>query len=258
MRAVAALALGLLAALAVAGLPASASDATVAAVSNTGWNPPSVAINPGEKITWSNGTGFPHNVCVAAAGSDSGCGEYRSGDPSPSWPSEGYSHVFATAGTYKYICEQHVGMKGTITVGTSQTTTPSGTGTSTTPSPDTQPTDTITVPTEIEQNTVTPDTTKPSFVSGPKRRASRKSLMVTFSSSEDATLEATVFRRPPRGRSFSRISEASLRVQQGRNVVTLPRKARGALRSGSYRVRLQLADAAGNTSAVKTLSFKIA
>jgi hypothetical protein len=70
-------------------------------------------------------------------------------------------------------------------------------------------------------------------------------------------LHATVFRRPPGGRAFARISEASLHVTQGRNVVTLPRKT-GSLRSGAYRVKLQLVDAAGNKSAAKTLVVKIA
>jgi hypothetical protein len=38
----------------------------------------------------------------------------------------------------------------------------------------------------------------------------------------------------------------------------LPRAARGSLRSGAYRVRLQLVDAAGNKSATRTLGFKLA
>jgi hypothetical protein len=45
-------------------------------------------------------------------------------------------------------------------------------------------------------------------------------------------------------------------VKQGKNVVMLLRKSR--LRSGAYRVRLQLVDAAGNRSATKTLNFKLA
>ena len=39
--------------------------------------------------------------------------------------------------------------------------------------------------------------------------------------------------------------------------MTLPRKARHA-RSGAYSVKLQLVDAAGNKSATKTISFKLA
>jgi hypothetical protein len=40
--------------------------------------------------------------------------------------------------------------------------------------------------------------------------------------------------------------------------VTLPRKARGSLRRGSYKLTLQLVDAAGNRSRVVTISFKLA
>ena len=150
-------------------------------------------------------------------------------------------------------------MTGTITVGTGENPpvgTNTGTGTSTTPPPGSQATDTTTVPTQT-QNTVGADTTAPTFSAKPKRRASRSALIVTFSSSEDATLKAGVFRRPPGGRSFGRISRRSLQVKQGRNVVTLIRKL-GKRRAGAYRVKLQLVDAAGNKSATRTLSFKIA
>jgi hypothetical protein len=53
------------------------------------------------------------------------------------------------------------------------------------------------------------------------------------------------------------VSQSSRQVRQGRNTVTLIRKL-GKRRSGAYRVKLQLEDAAGNRSATKTLSFKIA
>src|SRR3954447_13758066 len=129
MRAAAALAAGLLVALAVAGLPASATTQSVA-VSYTSWNPSSVAVQASDDVTWSNSTGYMHNVCVAAAGASSGCGEFRSGAPSDAWPSGGFSHPFASAGTYKFVCENHPSMSGTITVGGGGGST--GTGTSTT------------------------------------------------------------------------------------------------------------------------------
>jgi hypothetical protein len=118
------------------------------------------------------------------------------------------------------------------------------------------PTDTTTVPTEIEQNNVAPDQTKPSFGTV-KRRAGRKALVVELTSSEPASLHATVLRRRPGGRSFSRIGDARINVKQGRNVVTVPRRQRGSLRSGSYKLTLQLVDDAGNKSATKTIRFKI-
>jgi plastocyanin len=266
MRVGLALVFGFLAALVVAGFPASAADQSIAAQSFTGWQPANVFIGVNESVTWINGTGLSHNVCVRASGASTGCDEFRSGDPSGSWPSGGYTHPFTADGTYAYLCEQHTNMKGTITVGngggttTTTTTTTTGTGTPTTPPPDTMPTDTTTIqdPTQIEQNNVAPDTSAPSFVGKPKRRASRKALIVELRSSEDATLKTTVLRRPPHGRAFSRIGEASLHITQGKNVVTLPRKSGGKPRSGSYKLRLRLVDAAGNRSAATTISFKIA
>jgi hypothetical protein len=110
------------------------------------------------------------------------------------------------------------------------------------------------------QTTQTPaaDTTAPGFTGKVKRRSSRKALILELTSTEPATLKAKVLRRPPRGRTFSRVGQSSVEVKQGKNVVTLPRKASGRLRSGGYRVQLQLQDAAGNKSATKTISFKLA
>jgi hypothetical protein len=203
-------------------------------------------------VTWSNGTPDRHNVCIAAAGAASGCDEYRSGDPSTSWPSGGYSHAFAAARSYLYKCEWHPAMTGMITVqGVS-----SGTGTSAYPPVETQPTDTTTTQTETQQAPL--DTTAPRFTGKLKRRSSRKAVILELGSSEDATVQATSFRRPPRVRSFKRISQATLKVKQGKNVVTVLRTSKGPLRRGTYRIKLQLIDGAGNESATKTFSFKLA
>jgi plastocyanin len=258
-RGVVALVAGFAVAVAVAGFPAAASDTTIAAGVSS-WNPSSATITAGESVKWTNSGGI-HNVCVQKPGaSGDTCDEFTNGAPSDAWSEA--SHPFTTPGTYNFFCANHkaYGMTGTITDTSTSTGTGTGTGTSTTPPPDTMPTDTTTIqdPTQIEQNSVVDDKTAPGFVGKPKRRASRKSLVVELRSSEAATLKATVFRRPPRGRSFSRISEASLQVKPGKNVVKLPRKAGGSLRSGAYRVKLQLVDAAGNKSPAKTLVFKLA
>lgn len=245
MRAVLALVTGILVAIAVAGMPAAASNATIAATAQNTWSPSTATITAGESVTWTNGGGF-HNVCVQKPGtSGDACDEYTNGDPATTWTSA--THSFSTPGTYAFFCATHrsLGMTGTITVEAAST------GTSTTP-PDTMPTDTTTVPTQVEQNTVAG---APAFTGKIKRRASRKSLVLELGSSEKATLRATVFLRPPGGRSFARVSKASVHVKQGKNVVKVPR---ATLRRGAYRVKLQLVDADGNKSATKTLSFKIA
>jgi plastocyanin len=270
MRFGVALVLGLLAAFLVVQFPASAADQSIQAVSNTGWSNEDFAIDVNDSVTWTNTTGFSHNVCVRRSNVSSGCAEYRNADPSSSWPVEGYTHQFTSDGTFTFLCQVHAGMRGMIKVGTGDnppvdtgtgTNTGTGTGTSTTPPPGSQPTDAITNPTQTQTETQTTnaapaDTTKPALGSV-KRRASRTALIVTLTSSEDAVLKATVSRRPPRGRSFGRLSQKSVQVKQGKNVVTLMRLAKSR-RSGAFRIKLQLVDAAGNRSLPKTLNFKIA
>jgi plastocyanin len=243
---VGALIAGLVTAALVAGFPASAANTTIAAMSvGYSWNPKNVTIHAGDTGTWTTDGALPHNVCVQKPGTTgTTCDEFRNGDPSTSWSSYTNSHTFTTPGTYNFYCEVHksFGMVGTITVEGDST----GTGT--------YPAETTTTQTQ----TTPSDTVAPHFTSKPKRRASRKSLIVEFGASEAGKLSATVFRRPPGKRSFSRVGSASLTVKQGHDVVTLPRRASGRLRKGAYRVTLQLVDAAGNKSATKTLLFKLA
>jgi plastocyanin len=250
---------GVLAAALVAGFPAVAADQAVSAVSYTNWNPSQVNIDPGNKVTWSNSTGYMHNVCVAKPGdtpkdlttdpSGASCTEFRNGPPAMDWSvNAANDHTFTAAGTYNFICQEHPNMKGTVQVGAAGGTTT----TTTTMPPPTQ--------TETTQTQTTPaaDTTAPSFTGTVKRKASRTSLILTFSASEDGTLHATVARRAPSARSFRRVGRASVPVHKGRNTVKLPRKAAGKLRRGSYRVTLRLEDAAGNVSSRRILKFKIA
>ncbi|MEA2492091.1 MAG: hypothetical protein QOJ29_2 [Thermoleophilaceae bacterium] len=265
-----ALAAGFSAALAIATFPAQASNATIAAAGFS-WNPSTATIAVGESVTWTTDGGL-HNVCVLKPGSAGpACDEFNNGPKNTDWSGYTNSHSFTTAGTYRFYCQQHGdaagnGMAGTITVtgggGTTTTSTGTGTGTgtgtSTTPPPDTQPTDTTTVPTQTETSAAAADTTAPAFTGKLKRRSSRKTLILELNSSEDATLTATVFRHPPgKGFFFGKVGQASLEVKKGHNVITLPRKAAGKLRSGSYKVKLQLVDAAGNRSPSRQLSFKL-
>jgi plastocyanin len=251
----------------VAGIPALAANQTVAATAGNHWNPTQVNIAPGEQVTWSNGsTVVAHNVCVAKPGDTPtgdplSCTEFRSGDTSTNWSQ---SHPFPTAGTYQFICQNpmHTGMTGTVVVGTTTTTTTTGTTTTGTTTTGTTPT--ATTPTQTQtgttptQTTQATDTAAPRFTTAIKRRAGRKSLTLIFGSSEAGRLEATVLRRAPRGRTFVRVGTASLKVRSGANTLTVPRNAGGGLRSGAYRVKLALVDAAGNRSPARLLTFKIA
>src|SRR3954454_12769795 len=121
----------------VAGFPASAADQTVNALAFT-WDNSALTVGVGESVTWANGSGVPHNVCVAKPGDTPGttpasCTEFMNGPISADWSTYTNKHAFATAGTYKFICQQHpTTMTGTVTVGGGGTTTSdTGTGTNT-------------------------------------------------------------------------------------------------------------------------------
>jgi plastocyanin len=251
----------------VTGVPALALDQTVTA-NAASWNHTQVNIAPGEQVTWSNTSATLHNVCVGKPGdtldlTPTSCTEFRNADPAGHWSA---AHTFATAGSYPFICQNpaHTMMTGTVVVGTTTTTTPTTTTTTVTTTTGTGTTPTDTTPTQT-QTTTTPtqttsakDTTAPSFTTAIKRRAGRGALTLTFSSSEAGRLEATVFRRAPRSRSYARVGQASMKVSSGANTLTVPRKAAGTLRSGSYRVKLTLVDTAGNRSLPRLFNFKLA
>jgi plastocyanin len=271
---------GVAAAALVAGIPALAADQTVTAQAGNHWSSTQVNIAPGDKVTWSNPSGIAHNVCVAKPGdvldpmSAASCTEFRNGNPSATWSAPpANEHTFPTIpadATYTFECQAHPGsMYGTIVVGngsgtTTTTTMPTGTTTTSTTTTGTGTTPTDTIPTQTQtgttltQTTATGDAKVPRFTTAIKRRAGRKTLTLTFGSSEAGRLEATVFRRPPQRRSFARVGTASLKVRSGPNALTVPRNAGGGLRSGAYQVKLALVDAAGNRSPTRLLSFKIA
>jgi plastocyanin len=106
------------------------------------WRPPSVTIEPGGQIAFSNPTAVPHGIHwistpagapACTAGVPVGTTEKDSGTK---WAG---TCTFTAAGTYSYYCTVHgAAMSGTITVGapTTTTTAPTGsTGTGTTSSP---------------------------------------------------------------------------------------------------------------------------
>ena len=223
-------------------LPALATSRQVTDNGNS-WNPSSLTIETGDDVNW-NWSGF-HNVAFEDG--------QKSGVPQAGGS---YERTFTTTGTFKFRCEQHStsfssGMVGTITVNqasTGTTDTGTGTGTGTTP--------TNTTPTNTTPTTTTPaDTTAPA-ITALKRRSSRTALILTFRSSEDGDVEATIRRRNPGARAFRVVGRRTVAMLAGANRVTLQRASRG-LRRGAYRVTLVFIDAAGNER-TRTLVFKIA
>jgi len=71
------------------------------------FNPGSVTVKPGGKVTWTNDDSVGHDVT-----SDT----FNSGGPGGIDGGSTFSHVFKKAGTYKYVCTVHPGMEGTVKV----------------------------------------------------------------------------------------------------------------------------------------------
>ena len=71
------------------------------------FNPGSVTIKAGGKVTWTNDDSVGHDV----TGDD-----FESGSPGGIDGGSTFSHTFKKAGTYKYVCSVHPGMEGTVKV----------------------------------------------------------------------------------------------------------------------------------------------
>jgi plastocyanin len=71
------------------------------------FNPGTVTIKAGGKVTWTNDDSVGHDV----TGDD-----FESGSPGGIEGGSTFSHTFKKAGTYNYVCSVHPGMKGTVKV----------------------------------------------------------------------------------------------------------------------------------------------
>ena len=71
------------------------------------FNPGTVTIKAGGKVTWTNDDSVGHDVTAD---------DFESGSPGGIQGGSTYSHTFKKAGTYDYVCSVHPGMKGTVKV----------------------------------------------------------------------------------------------------------------------------------------------
>ena len=100
------LALGLLTLLPAA--PALGANATVTVADKT-LTPAAVTIQPGESVTWSWTEGG-HNVRIIEGPVKFDSGFKEAGGT--------YARAFASVGVYRYLCDAHPDMRGSVTVGT--------------------------------------------------------------------------------------------------------------------------------------------
>jgi len=210
------------------GVSAIAADQSVEATPSNTFDPDTVTINMGDKVTWSSKTGTvnPHNV-VADDDSFKGGGSGPNHDPAPGpWT---FSHTFNQAGTFRYYCSQHgapngVGMSGKVVVINPNDTTP----------PD-----------------ISSLKAKPSkFCTKKSKKCKKRGTRIRFTLSEDAHVKATVKRK--KGGKRRRAFERDLKA--GKNSV----KFRGkGLKPGKYVLTLTATDASGNTSNPATTKFRV-
>jgi plastocyanin len=199
------------------------------------------AINAGEAVTWNVVEGG-HNVDVI-----SGPETFQSTSGKDAKGTQ-FSHVFNTPGTYKFICDYHSSMKGTITVASvqQQPAPPSGGGGGT---PQPQPAPGGGAPQPTTGGPVGPagqaasvDAAAPTV----KRvSVSRSTLRVRLSEPAKLTIR---YRKV----GTSKVGKKVVSGRKGVNAIKLSR----LLRSGRNRVSIVATDAAGNVSKALRLSLR--
>ena len=221
--------------------PAQAAPATVV-VDNDAFSPKDVAIDAGETVTWDVREGG-HNIDVYE-----GPETFRStSGKTPSGTQ--FVHAFDKAGTYRYVCDFHGGMKGTIAVAARPQPAPQPT-----PKPTPQPS-----PKPLPSAPVAPVTLTPPAANDRSVDAVSGTPAPVAPAAPAADGAApTINRLATRGRRMRlRLSEPArlsirLRGRGSRVVTTTVAGRRGinaiALRKGRYRVSVIARDAAGNTS----------
>jgi plastocyanin len=71
------------------------------------FNPASVTVKAGDKVTWTNKDSVGHDVTGD---------NFKSGDSGGLQNGDTFSQTFDKKGTFDYVCTVHPGMKGSVTV----------------------------------------------------------------------------------------------------------------------------------------------
>jgi plastocyanin len=89
--------------------PAASSSGGAVAIKmqNIAFDPKSVSVKVGQKVTWTNDDTVAHNV-TATSGGDFKSKDFNQGGT--------FSFTPTKAGTVKYVCTLHPGMEATLTV----------------------------------------------------------------------------------------------------------------------------------------------
>jgi plastocyanin len=71
------------------------------------FNPDTLKVKAEQTVTWTNDDSVGHDVTADG---------FNSGGAGNIEPGKTFTHKFAKAGTYKYVCSVHPGMEGTVKV----------------------------------------------------------------------------------------------------------------------------------------------
>jgi plastocyanin len=220
--------------------PALADDQVVTGTDALVWDKPNVAIEPGQKVTWTfGGTAQAHHV--AANGASPADDKWATFSSPLGVPAPDASYVFENEGTYNFYCSVHRDtMVGTVTVSkTPVVPTPTPT-----PPPSQQPFVNDTPADPPAETSVAVDKAKPTLSSLSVRRATR-GAKVRFKVSEDA-VTAVAFARG------KKVVKTYAVTGKGRLSFT----AKG-LKPGKYTIALVAVDVAGNESKPRILRVTV-
>jgi plastocyanin len=139
-----------------AALAGSAHAASAAvSIKDASFQPPSVTIDVGDSVTWTNVDGFGHTATADDRSWDTGV--FATGSR---------TIVFARAGTFAYHCDVHPVMRGTVNVVAQATPAPKPTPAPTAPPPTPAPTAAPTAP-PIAPPTSAPPSATPAPTASP-------------------------------------------------------------------------------------------
>ncbi len=100
-----------------AASPSHAGGTNTVEIADFAFSPPTLTIDAGESVTWTNADQVVHTAT-------SGSGAFDSGDLDPG---ESFTFTFTTPGTYDYLCTPHPSMTGSIVVQAASVATPAPT-----------------------------------------------------------------------------------------------------------------------------------
>jgi plastocyanin len=76
------------------------------------FQPSSVTVSKGGKVTWTNEETVPHDVTKSGGPGP----DFSSGESGGMAEGDTFSHTFDTPGKVEYVCTVHANMRGTVTV----------------------------------------------------------------------------------------------------------------------------------------------